>query len=192
MLISWDSIFSRTFLDDFDYIYLIVSGNPEIPPQHPKTQILNVCLRVKRWDVSQFSTMPAVWERNAIWNTFTSLETSRKNSAAWKTILSIFFQLLILVLIRNVDVPMLFLIMKPFPLKSSVQQVDFQQVLQGPKYLKSHWRQWPWSVFLWRTKQSWDLSTKKPTQKTTWRSMWRNFIEQRGFVGLPAYRTTKG
>lgn len=29
----------------------------------------------------------------------------RKHSAAWKTILSIFFQLLTLVLIRNVDVP---------------------------------------------------------------------------------------
>lgn len=63
--------------------------------------------------------------------------------------------------------PVLFLIMKPFPLKSSVEQVDFQQVLQGPKYLKSHWRQWPWSVFLWRTEQCWDLSTKKPTKKNS-------------------------
>ena len=32
---------------------------------------------------------------------------------------------------------------------------------------------------------------KSQPKKSLWRSMWRNFIEQRVFVGLPVYRTTK-
>ena len=132
-------------------------------------------LKSEKVNVSQFSTMP------------------RKHSAAWKTILSIFFQLLTLVLYPECWCsPCCFWSWSHSPWSHPLNKSTFSKFSRDQS-IWSHIEDCDLGAFSFGGPSNLEICLpKSQPKKRLWRSMLRNFIEQRGFVGLPAYRTTKG